>query len=104
MSTDENTTSTDENTMSRNEENQNDEDTEESHLRTVKFYRDKMDLQPIHSALKSFNVDSAARMSGVYEIHRFNKVACALHTNTKRPHDTYSLMGWCLSRHATKVF
>ena len=93
MSTDENTTSTDESTMPTNEEDQNDEDTEESHLRTVKFYRDKMDLQPIHSALKSFNVDSAARMSGVYEIHRFNKVACALHTNTSRPHDTYSLMG-----------
>lgn len=60
--------------MMRPTEYQNNENTEEAHLKTIEFYREKMDLQPLHSALKSFNIDAAARMSGVYEIYRCNKV------------------------------
>lgn len=44
------------------------------HLKVVRFYREKMDLQPLHSALRSFNVQDGARMSGVYEIYRNNEV------------------------------
>ena len=47
---------------------------EGDHLKVVRFYREKMDLQPIHSALRSFNVQDGARMSGVYEIYRNNEV------------------------------
>ena len=52
----------------------NEEETNQDHLKIVRFYREKMDLQPLHSALKSFNVQDGARMSGVYEIHRNNEV------------------------------
>ena len=50
------------------------EETDQDHLKIVRFYREKMDLQPIHSALRSFNVQDGARMSGVYEIYRNNEV------------------------------
>lgn len=50
------------------------EEAEQDHLKIVRFYREKMDLQPIHSALRSFNVQDGARMSGVYEIYRNNEV------------------------------
>ncbi|CAH3039617.1 unnamed protein product [Porites lobata] len=33
-----------------------------------------MNLQPLHSALRSFNVQDGARMSGVYEICRNNEI------------------------------
>lgn len=47
---------------------------EEEHFRKMALYRNKMDTQPIYSALKSFNVEEAVIMSGVYEIHNQNKV------------------------------
>ena len=47
---------------------------DQDHLEIVQFYREKMNLQPIHSALRSFNVQEGARMSGVYEIYRNNEV------------------------------
>lgn len=47
---------------------------EEEHTRKTAFYRKRMNEQPVHSALKSFNVEEAVRMSGVYEIHRENDV------------------------------
>ena len=47
---------------------------DQDHQKIVRFYREKMDLQPIHSALRSFNVQDGARMSGVYEIYRNNEV------------------------------
>ena len=50
------------------------EEVDQDHLKIVRFYREKMDLQPIHSALRSFNVQDGARMSGVYEIYRNNEV------------------------------
>ena len=50
------------------------EETDQDHFKIVRFYREKMDLQPIHSALRSFNVQDGARMSGVYEIYRNNEV------------------------------
>lgn len=50
------------------------------HLKTVKFYREKMNLQPLHSALRSFNVQEGARMSGVYEIYRNNEVKSIPHS------------------------
>ncbi|XP_068701178.1 uncharacterized protein [Montipora capricornis] len=43
-------------------------------LKIVQFYREKMNLQPLHSALKSFNVQEGARTSGVYEIYRNNEL------------------------------
>ena len=46
-------------------------------LKIVQFYREKMNLQPLHSALKSFNVQEGARTSGVYEIYRNNEVSGA---------------------------
>ena len=45
------------------------------HQKIVQFYREKMNLQPLHSALRSFNVQEGARMSGVYEIYRNNEVS-----------------------------
>lgn len=54
------------------------EEVDQDHLKIVRFYREKMDLQPIHSALRSFNVQDGARMSGVYEIYRNNEVRCNL--------------------------
>lgn len=50
------------------------EDVNQDHMKIVRFYREKMDLQPIHSALRSFNVQDGSRMSGVYEIYRNNEV------------------------------
>ena len=50
------------------------EEMDQDHQKIVRFYREKMDLQPIHSALRSFNVQDGARMSGVYEIYRNNEV------------------------------
>lgn len=47
---------------------------DQDHLKIVQFYREKMNLQPLHSALRSFNVQDGARMSGVYEICRNNEV------------------------------
>ena len=47
---------------------------DQDHLKIVQFYREKMNLQPPHSALRSFNVQDGARMSGVYEICRNNEV------------------------------
>ena len=47
---------------------------EHDHLTVVRFYREKMNSQPFHSALRSFNVQDGARMSGVYEIYRNNEV------------------------------
>ena len=47
---------------------------DQDHLKVVQFYREKMNLQPLHSALRSFNVQEGARMSGVYEIYRNNEV------------------------------
>ena len=51
-----------------------DENDEDAHELTVEFYRERMDSQPLHSALKSFNVDTTAHASGVYEIYRRGKV------------------------------
>lgn len=50
------------------------EEMDQDHLKIVRFYREKLDLQPMHSALRSFNVQDGARMSGVYEIYRNNEV------------------------------
>ena len=47
---------------------------DQDHLKVIRFYREKMNLQPLHSALRSFNVQDGVRMSGVYEIHRNNEV------------------------------
>ena len=47
---------------------------DQDHLKIIQFYREKMNLQPLHSALRSFNVQDGARMSGVYEICRNNEV------------------------------
>ena len=47
---------------------------DQDHLKVVQFYREKMNLQPLHSALRSFNVQEGSRMSGVYEIYRNNEV------------------------------
>ena len=47
----------------------------QDHLKIVQFYREKMNSQPLHSALRSFNVQDGARTSGVYEIYRNNEVS-----------------------------
>ena len=47
---------------------------DQDHLKIVQFYREKMNPQPLHSAVRSFNVQDGARMSGVYEICRNNEV------------------------------
>jgi len=61
--------------MKRSEEDASKEiEVNQDHLKVVKFYREKMNLQPLHSALKSFNVQDGSRMSGVYEICRNNEV------------------------------
>ena len=52
---------------------------DQDHLKIVQFYREKMNLQPLHSALRSFNVQDGARMSGVYEICRNNEVNLFYH-------------------------
>ncbi|XP_029208593.2 uncharacterized protein LOC141878785 [Acropora palmata] len=46
----------------------------QDHLKIVQFYREKMNSQPLHSALRSFNVQDGARTSGVYEIYRNNEL------------------------------
>lgn len=65
------------------------EETDQDHLKIVLFYREKMDLQPIHSALRSFNVQDGARMSGVYEIYRNNEVRSHL-SDPKTADSAYS--------------
>lgn len=47
---------------------------EEQHFKIISYFRKRMDAQPLHSALKSFNVHEAVCMSGVYEIRRENTV------------------------------
>ena len=47
----------------------------QDHLKIVQFYREKMNSQSLHSALRSFNVQDGARTSGVYEIYRNNEVS-----------------------------
>ncbi|XP_022788131.1 uncharacterized protein LOC111328043 [Stylophora pistillata] len=47
---------------------------DQDHFKVIRFYREKMNQQPLHSALRSFNVQDGARMSGVYEIHRNNEI------------------------------
>lgn len=58
---------------------------DQDHLKIVQFYREKMNLQPLHSALRSFNVQDGARMSGVYEIYRNNEVKFLLSSSKSLP-------------------
>ena len=48
---------------------------DQDHFKVIRFYREKMNQQPLHSALRSFNIQDGVRMSGVYEIHRNNEVS-----------------------------
>jgi len=70
------------------------EEVDEDHLKIVRFYREKMDLQPIHSALRSFNVQDGARMSGVYEIYRNNEVR---NKSSDAPVEKVAKNGRCVS-------
>lgn len=70
------------------------EEVDEDHLKIVRFYREKMDLQPIHSALRSFNVQDGARMSGVYEIYRNNEVR---NKSSDAPVEKVAKNGQCVS-------
>ena len=54
---------------------------DQDHFKVIRFYREKMNQQPLHSALRSFNVQDGARMSGVYEIHRNNEVSVRILIN-----------------------
>ncbi|XP_027049319.1 uncharacterized protein LOC113676808 [Pocillopora damicornis] len=47
---------------------------DQDHFKVIRFYREKMNQQPLHSALRSFNIQDGVRMSGVYEIHRNNEI------------------------------
>ncbi|XP_058949989.2 uncharacterized protein [Pocillopora verrucosa] len=47
---------------------------DKDHFKVIRFYREKMNQQPLHSALRSFNIQDGVRMSGVYEIHRNNEI------------------------------
>lgn len=48
-------------------------DLEQEHFRKMSLYRNKMDAEPVFSALKSFNAEEAVNMSGVYEIYNQGK-------------------------------